>query len=89
MSGEDAYILAMDYVEETVKGAGAIKGEKGEDGKSAYEIWLGLGNTGSEQDFINSLKGEKGDECKIMPEDIEQISNFVAQILSSGDEVAY
>lgn len=26
-----------------------------EDGKSAYEIWLSLGNTGSEEDFINSL----------------------------------
>ena len=26
-------------------------------GKSAYEIWLSLGNTGTEQDFINSLKG--------------------------------
>lgn len=25
-------------------------------GLSAYEIWLGLGNTGSEQDFIDSLK---------------------------------
>lgn len=26
-------------------------------GKSAYQIWLDLGNTGSEQDFIDSLKG--------------------------------
>lgn len=28
---------------------------KGVDGKSAYEIWLSLGNVGTEQDFINSL----------------------------------
>ena len=34
---------------------------KGEDGKSAYEIWLEQGNTGTEQDFLDSLKGEKGD----------------------------
>ena len=27
-------------------------------GKSAYESWLSLGNTGSEQDFIDSLKGQ-------------------------------
>lgn len=29
-------------------------------GKSAYEIWLAQGNTGSEQDFLNSLKGADG-----------------------------
>lgn len=31
-------------------------GPAGQDGKSAYQIWLDLGNTGSEQDFIDSLK---------------------------------
>ena len=31
-------------------------------GRSAYDLWLSLGNTGTEQDFINSLKGEKGDK---------------------------
>ncbi|TGY54888.1 collagen-like protein [Ligilactobacillus murinus] len=30
-------------------------GPAGQDGKSAYQIWLDLGNTGSEQDFLNSL----------------------------------
>ena len=29
-------------------------------GESAYEVWLALGNTGSEQEFINSLIGPKG-----------------------------
>lgn len=57
MSGDDAYVLAMDYVDETLKGGGALKGD---DGKSAYQSWLDLGNTGTEEDFINSLKGEKG-----------------------------
>lgn len=32
----------------------------GNDGKSAYEIWLENGNEGTEQDFLNSLKGEDG-----------------------------
>ncbi|MCI5942091.1 MAG: collagen-like protein [Ligilactobacillus animalis] len=32
------------------------QGEKGVDGKSAYQVWLDLGNAGSEQDFIDSLK---------------------------------
>lgn len=31
---------------------------KGTAGKSAYETWLELGNTGTEQEFINSLKGD-------------------------------
>ena len=32
-------------------------------GKSAYDIWLSLGNKGTEQDFIASLKGDKGDSA--------------------------
>lgn len=32
-----------------------------EDGKSAYQIWLDKGNEGTEEDFLNSLKGEKGE----------------------------
>ncbi|HUH27490.1 hypothetical protein [Gelidibacter sp.] len=36
------------------------KGTDGVNGASAYEIWVASGNTGTEQDFINSLKGEAG-----------------------------
>ena len=35
--------------------------EKGDDGDSAYDLWLAAGNSGSEQDFLASLKGDKGD----------------------------
>jgi hypothetical protein len=38
-----------------------LDGVKGEDGLSAYQIWLNAGNTGNEADFLASLKGEKGD----------------------------
>lgn len=31
---------------------------KGPQGESAYETWLQLGNSGTEQDFINSLRGQ-------------------------------
>ena len=41
-------------------GVDGTDGIDGQDGDSAYEIWLGLGNTGTEQDFIDSLKGEPG-----------------------------
>ena len=37
-------------------------GKDGENGKSAYEVWLGLGNKGTEQDFLKAIKGEKGDQ---------------------------
>ena len=37
------------------------QGDPGEEGMSAYEVWLALGNTGTEQDFIDSLKGPEGD----------------------------
>jgi hypothetical protein len=35
-------------------------GPRGERGKSAYEIWLDLGNEGTEQEFLESLKGQDG-----------------------------
>ena len=42
------------------------KGDTGADGKSAYEIWLEQGNTGSEEDFLNWLKGiTPGEENKL------------------------
>lgn len=35
-------------------------GIDGTDGQSAYELWLALGNQGTEQDFLDSQKGETG-----------------------------
>ena len=34
------------------------KGDPGEDGKSAYEIWLEQGHTGTEDDFLEWLKAD-------------------------------
>lgn len=36
MSGDEAYILGMNYTEESLKGAGALKGEKGDPGKDGF-----------------------------------------------------
>jgi hypothetical protein len=36
---------AKKYTQDSLKGAGAVKGQ---DGKSAYQIWLDEGNIGSE-----------------------------------------
>lgn len=41
-------------------GGGGSVGPQGPAGKSAYQIWLDEGNTGTEEDFLNSLKGETG-----------------------------
>lgn len=37
-----------------------LNGEKGSDGQSSYDTWLSLGNTGTQQDYLDSLKGEEG-----------------------------
>ena len=42
-------------------GADGADGTDGADGKSAYQIWLDNGNVGTEQDFLDSLKGDQGD----------------------------
>ena len=48
-------------VEVTVgSGLDGADGAPGADGKSAYQVWLDLGNAGTEQEFIDSLKGEDG-----------------------------
>ena len=37
-------------------------GARGKEGKSAYEIWLDLGNEGTEQEYLASLRGDKGEQ---------------------------
>lgn len=50
---------AKSYTKKTLDDIGSLQGK---DGKSAYQIWLDNGNKGTEQDFLNNLKGEKGDK---------------------------
>lgn len=38
----------------------ATQGSDGTNGKSAYQIWLDNGNTGTEEDYLKSLKGADG-----------------------------
>ena len=47
-----SYILSKQYVEDTLVGAGALKG------KSAYEIACENGFAGTATEWLNSLKGE-------------------------------
>ena len=57
-------VVSLD--KETIKQMPELKGEKGDAGKSAYEIWKAQDGNGnkSEADFTNAIKGEKGDAGK-------------------------
>jgi len=50
-------------------GINGTNGTDGDDGKSAYQIWLDLGNVGTEQDFIDHLKaaGPVSDQAQNNP----------------------
>ncbi len=54
-------------------------GSNGAEGKSAYEIWLDNGHSGTETDFLNWLKGEGGtvtvEKCNHSFDDWEEILN--------------
>ena len=58
--------LTFTYIDATTFTTPSLIGPKGDDGNdgsvgdSAYDVWLSLGNTGTEQDFIDSIKGEDG-----------------------------
>lgn len=51
-NGQDGYT--------PVKGKDYFDGIDGDDGLSAYEIWLNAGNTGTEVEYLASLKGSQG-----------------------------
>jgi hypothetical protein len=42
------------------RGLPGPEGDQGDEGKSAYQVWLGEGNVGTEQDFFDSLRGVAG-----------------------------
>lgn len=42
------------------RGPAGTPGTTGQDGKSAYQIWLEAGNVGTEDDFLASLQGNSG-----------------------------
>jgi len=43
-----------------INGIDGTNGVDGQDGQSAYEIWLSLGNTGIEADFLTGITGPQG-----------------------------
>lgn len=51
---------ATHQVIEVENGAPVVRGVDGKDGKSAYEVAVENGFIGTEQEWLESLKGEKG-----------------------------
>lgn len=45
-----------------------VEGPQGPGGKSTYDIWLTLGNSGTPLDFLNSLKGDPPDTLDTLEE---------------------
>ena len=71
-------------------GKDGTNGIDGKDGKSAYQIWLDAGNTGTEEDYLASLKGadgakgEKGDTGATGPQGEQGIQGEKGDIGSQG-----
>lgn len=65
LKGKDGYtpVKGVDYFDgvdgkDGENGKDGAPGRDGVDGKSAYEIWLDTGHSGSEDDFLQWLKGD-------------------------------
>ncbi len=66
-------------------GVNGTNGADGKDGKSAYEIWLEQGNTGSEEDFLDWLKGiTPGEENKLFFKTLEIKDNSADLTVSNA-----
>jgi hypothetical protein len=53
-------LLSVPYALYAKTSGSSTAGPQGNDGISAYQSWLNLGNSGTEADFINSLTGPQG-----------------------------
>ena len=64
--------------------------EQGKEGESAYQLWLRLGNTGTEQDFIDSLHGKNGlsaYDIWLRQPNVGSISDFLASFNGKDGQV--
>lgn len=84
MDFEVTFIKLLEKLIDTIKskniessGTGSFEGVELIKGKSAYQIWLEFGNTGTEQDFLNSLKGQAGQNFFISAYDVAVNSGYV------------
>ncbi len=74
MTGNQAYALSRKYTEESLKGAGALAG------KTAYEVAVDNGYTGTEQEWLESLKGSP--ESLLSDEEVSEESTWSSAKIS-------
>lgn len=63
-----------------ISGKQGDRGDVGPQGLSAYEIWLKQGYRGTEQDFLDSLKGEKGMPAPPANFSFKDVEDFTCKI---------
>ena len=56
------YALYAETAGNSEEGPQGPEGPEGPEGRSAYQVWLDAGNTGTEEDFLNSFIGPAGPE---------------------------
>ena len=65
----------------------------GPEGKSAYEVAVKNGFKGTEQEWLDSLKGEPGKDYELTPEDKAEIAEMAAELVDApggpGDLTGY
>ena len=67
-------------------GPAGPKGDKGDTGQSAYQVWLANGHTGTEDQYLASLKGDKGDTGERGPQGIQGIQGVAGETGPKGDK---
>lgn len=88
VNSNEALIKAL--IEEILKnyefsnGANGENGKDGVNGKSAYELWLELGNEGSLEDFLTSLKGKDGLNAEVDTATLKALVKSMIQNSASG-----
>lgn len=81
--------IAKGYTEESLMGAGALKGDKGDTGDSAYIIAVNNGFKGTEEEWLESLKVDESTVESIVNKVVEDSVNEISENISklSGDIV--
>lgn len=84
---QDASVSSVAVSEQSVISTAVLtgqRGEPGEEGLSAYEVWLSEGNVGTEQDFFDSLQGDPGAPGEGVP-----TGGTTGQILAKNSNTDY
>ena len=63
-----------------ITGPQGVAGDTGQRGKSAYDLWLEAGNLGTKEEFLASLKGEKGEAAEVITTSYEDVTDYKCKV---------